>query len=132
MITRTEQIAGDTDFLTYGGTFLRKVFENNTERLEVWYVDEGLQEDLTESTTKVYRYTLYPDSDENLMVTVLDWVDWVSVAAYVGTTVPELFEWGDGELVNAVADYYGWVELDQYPVELTYSEIVNYLAIMGY
>jgi hypothetical protein len=109
---------GDVDPIEYGGG---AVFTDGKNRwLEYTHGREELSwDDLSVEKLEVYQVDIDDD--------VLDWHDWVKLkdlASYTGLDEEELLEYSKGtlneraQLLSDIASYYGWYELDQYPLRL--------------
>jgi hypothetical protein len=110
---------GDVNFPEYDGG---PVFDNGDGTFSLEYVETPENQDSPNARWTVYRVTLDPD--------VPDWIDLKSVARTTDQDPEELrvaFEKGGpmdlAYAYESVAGYYGWHELDQYPLELTKLEI---------
>lgn len=86
--------------------------------------DEGVEKVML----TVYRVNLGESGDEFLRD--LDWVEWGQVGKSIGMSKSELLEHAHSDnpmarasVAEAVAGYYGWHELDQYPLEMSYGEL---------
>lgn len=113
---RYQQISGDVDSWTFGGTFLDT--KNNT-LVHCPGVDGNPHLDqigMSDHGFKIYIYETSNDSTKD------EWFSSRDVSNFVGI---ELAEWElqtDAQKWDDVARYYGWYELDQYPVEMNKSE----------
>lgn len=118
---------GDVNPIEYGGGF---VFGGDPGSGGPWveYV-YGLDEVGTPESMLVYRADLHSDGKEFL--SWYDWVDWDKIADSLGD-YSGIDHYTASKLRTAqaramatqdVAGYYGWSELDQYPLELSAAEL---------
>lgn len=76
------------------------------------------------------RMTVYRCDVEDNVFEYHNWADLKSIASCLGSTVGELQSCGTSDKVETrayatecIASYYGWYELDQYPITLTQKEL---------
>ncbi len=113
---------GDVNPLDYGGG--RIFLGPDGPYLEY---TQGLDDDQEEETATlvVYRVDLAPDA-----LADLDWATPEDIAGYTGQTVGDLRKAGRSKspvtratVYEDVAGYYGWENIDSYPLSLSYQEL---------
>jgi hypothetical protein len=110
---------GDVDPIEYGGGV---VFTDGSHRwIEYTYGQEG--EDF-EGRTLTHVLPVYRVDIPDDVFMDLEWVDINGVASSIGVAVHELDKAGSSDkvgdrawAVEAIAGYYGWTELDSYPMQ---------------
>jgi len=114
---------GDAHFLDYGGG---PVYPDGHGGYMLEHVDEPADDgpafDSPRARWTVYRVDLAPRG--------IDWVKWADVADSASMTAMELKRLAASKdpmkrayAFETVAGYYGWYELDQYPMTLTRAEV---------
>lgn len=129
---KTEQIDGDKNWWEFGGTFLVKTEQNDTVNTDIWHViglDEeygGIDPDPDKPglTTKVYRCGAN-DHDNP------DWAykDARSIASTAGKSEQQFKQQPVWLQIIDVASYFGWINFDQYPDQMTREAICAALHI---
>lgn len=120
---------GDVNAPVYGGGIVYETTEGGRKVVEVEYT-RG-----TEAESEVHggkRAELYRRQVEDDVTADLSWADCDRVAATYGLSGKELREDGRSpnpvkraEVYLLIAGYYGWDELDSYPVVLTEGELAK-------
>jgi hypothetical protein len=122
---------GDRNFLEYSGGVVYRTKQGDL--LLEWVEAPPEHEDLhsPKARWEVYRVDL-SDADKHL-----DWVDWKEVASFTGQSVNELLRdlrssdpMKVATAVWQVADYYGWHELDHYPLILNKKEVEHRYGVI--
>jgi len=116
---------GDADSLTYGGG---RVFDNDgTIQWEFW--DEPTDADGSEIEPENATYTVYRVDVPDDVCCYHDWANWSAVSAFSGSDVWLLGRSTDmRDRVNCLESlilYYSPENLDQYPIQLAYSEMLE-------
>lgn len=127
---------GDSDPIEYGGGLIFTVRASIVNpdvgaRSGPWieYVEEPEfdPDEEPERLRKVYRVEVPQDPMDEY-----DWVDWEAIASYTGQDLDDLARVsqspdlaGRAGLVEDVASYHGWHELDSYPLEMSTTEIMD-------
>jgi hypothetical protein len=116
---------GDADPIEYGGGYI--IEEDGKIRIEYFY---GLDIDKPNHENKfnVYYVTIEPN--------ILSYCNWITkedleqIAHYIGYDITALKKLSDSKdpseravVLGAIASYFGWDNLDQYPMKLTEKEL---------
>lgn len=131
---RSRGSIGDVNPIKYGGGY---ILSRAGESSWVEYFEglEGLDEcgDLDDSKVLAQTVTLYRVDLERCgaaLLSSLSWVDFAAVEASCGYGIDNPY--GSlstlcqrANLVQDVAGYYGWHELDNYPLQLTLGELIE-------
>jgi len=123
---------GDVDPITYGGGVVFED-ENGNYTLEYTYgaeADPTYQSDEPDPDFEhvVYRVQLERSLDE--LLRWFDWIDLDGVADSIGSTKADMLSkarsggvLGRAMLIEDVAGYYGWGELDDYGIKIREAEL---------
>ncbi len=127
---------GDVNPIDYGGGFIFSAPEQGGPWIEYFdgleaYVDvigQADADDIPDFEVVIYRVDLHRDGKEFL--SWYDWVDWEDVASSTGVdveeyTTPSRLRTAQARAlaIQDAAGYYGWHELDTYPLDLTLAEL---------
>jgi hypothetical protein len=113
---------GDVDPIAYGGGFVcRRTDGSGAPWIEYFHGLDGGDEE----TLLVYREDVHMNT-----LKYLDWVDAHAVAECVGRSLRGMRRdsasrdvMTRANLIVDISSYYGWHELDQYPLNLTLAEL---------
>lgn len=124
---------GDVNPIVYGGGYLFSATGSGGpwveyfDGLESVAPDADEDEDLDLEVT-IYRVDLHEDAERFL--SRYDWVEWEKVASQTGLDVEDYTNLtnlrtaqGRALAIQDAADYYGWYEFDQDPLQLTLGEL---------
>lgn len=117
---------GDVNPLDHGGGMIYESGQGPAILYTPGLSDEDPDDDDVENVVlEVYEVQVEDD-----VVKDLNWVTWGDVARSIGMPVSELKQlardpsvMARASAIDAVAGYYGWHELDQYPLKKTYGEL---------
>jgi hypothetical protein len=126
---------GDVNAPEHGGGALVAIHQKGKPRYYVVEHTDGIEVEHPKDKSygaakrklKIHVWSR-PIADD--VIAELDWVDWGAVARSTGIQVDKLFGYARsddpmrrGLVYQSVGSHYGWHELDQYPIELTFSEV---------
>ena len=129
---------GDVNPIEYGGGYVFKA-DNETPRLEyvhgldethpkAWDLDLDDLAQTDRATCTLYRVDLGGNGQD-----FLDWHDWIDWKEISDFTSQELADYSASALddigaraqaVQDAAAYHGWINFDQYPLQLTLTELI--------
>jgi hypothetical protein len=126
---------GDINPIEHGGGYVLAYPNDSTPVLEYFDGLESIREeeiDLDNPEHLKLTATLYRvdvPHDAHALMRDFDWVDWIAVERSTGVDlVPAQLDRSVTARADAIVDaagYYGWHELDTYPLTLTLGELIK-------
>ena len=129
-MTRKLGILGDVSPIEHGGGYVL-VANDGDPYLEYFEGLESIREDeidLDNPDHLKLKATIYhcdiPKCDSDF-VAEFDWIDWGNVESCIGGDLAIGNTQQRAAAIVDIASYYGWFEVDQYPLELTLGELIK-------